>query len=239
MNHAHPGIWEFSDRVAYLQQRIDALPHDGLLTALEAGCGSVSHLRFPDQAHLTGIDISQEQLTRNTMLHEKICADIHAHAFPEARFDLIMCWNVMEHLNDPIQVLRNFVRWLKPGGLIIIGTPNPYSAKGFVTKFTPHFVHVLLYRYVLGKKDAGQPGTEPFPTYLRWSLSPRSLKLFSRDHGLEIDTLTTYRTPWEANIRNPLCRAAWKGYTSLLAVFSLNQLDVHHSETLAVLRKPD
>ena len=238
MAQSRKAIWLFNERVDYLQQRIDALQADAAFAVLEAGCGSCSHFRFSPSAQITGIDISREQLERNMAIHEKICADVQTHHFDDASFNVIICWNVMEHLSDPHVVLEKFFRWLKPGGIIIVGTPNIFSGKGLITKLTPHFVHVPLYKYVLGKKDAGQPGTEPFPTYLRMALAPRNLERFAAAHDITVDTATTYRTPWEDNIRNPLTRAVWALYKALLKVVSLGALDVHNSELLVVLQRP-
>jgi 2-polyprenyl-3-methyl-5-hydroxy-6-metoxy-1,4-benzoquinol methylase len=40
------------------------------------------------------------------------------------QFDLITLWHVLEHLSDPVDVLRSMRRLLKPEGKIIIAVPN-------------------------------------------------------------------------------------------------------------------
>lgn len=42
-----------------------------------------------------------------------------------------------------------------PGGQIVVAAPNPYSVKGFVTRYTPHWFHVWYYRHVLHRPQAG------------------------------------------------------------------------------------
>lgn len=42
--------------------------------------------------------------------------------------------------------MKNFVTWVKPNGIIIIKIPDPYSVRGFVTRNTPFWFHVLYYR---------------------------------------------------------------------------------------------
>jgi len=39
-------------------------------------------------------------------------------------FDVIICGDVLEHLVDPWKTLERITTWLKPGGVIIISTPN-------------------------------------------------------------------------------------------------------------------
>jgi len=47
--------------------------------------------------------------------------------FPDAAFDIVYSANVLEHTNDPAQVLREAVRVLKPGGTLQIVCPNYLS----------------------------------------------------------------------------------------------------------------
>lgn len=39
-------------------------------------------------------------------------------------YDLILCVDVMEHIEDDVQVLKNYHQSLKPGGQLIISTPS-------------------------------------------------------------------------------------------------------------------
>lgn len=39
-------------------------------------------------------------------------------------FDVIICGDVLEHLTDPWANLEKICQWLKPGGVIIISSPN-------------------------------------------------------------------------------------------------------------------
>jgi SAM-dependent methyltransferase len=42
----------------------------------------------------------------------------------EGRFDAVSCLDVLEHLVDPLALLRQARRFLKPGGLLLVSVPN-------------------------------------------------------------------------------------------------------------------
>lgn len=47
--------------------------------------------------------------------------------FDDAQFDLIWCSEVIEHLRDPAFALSELRRVTKPGGLLVLTTPNSYA----------------------------------------------------------------------------------------------------------------
>jgi 2-polyprenyl-3-methyl-5-hydroxy-6-metoxy-1,4-benzoquinol methylase len=48
-------------------------------------------------------------------------ADAH---YPDAFFDCVTIWHVLEHVVDPLELLRDVARVLKPGGLLYVEVPN-------------------------------------------------------------------------------------------------------------------
>lgn len=76
-------------------ERLQAAMNDLLsgrsgLTVLEAGCGSLLHLVFPDGTFVVGIDIRPDQLQRNKRLDERICGDIQTYDLGTCRSDGIV-----------------------------------------------------------------------------------------------------------------------------------------------------
>lgn len=58
---------------------------------------------------------------------EKVCyieGDAHRLPFENARFDFVSLFSVIEHVEQPEVVLREAVRVLKPGGLLVVQFPN-------------------------------------------------------------------------------------------------------------------
>ncbi|MGP1397039.1 MAG: class I SAM-dependent methyltransferase [Inquilinaceae bacterium] len=216
------------------------LGRTGDLRVLEAGCGSSSHIILPADAHMVGIDISPEQLEKNARLDEKILGDVQAHPFDRDSFDLIVCWDVLEHLPKPKDALRSFVKGVKPNGLIVLALPNVHSVKGLVTKFTPHWFHVWFYRRIFGSRTAGKPGFAPFPTFLRLAVSPPALHRFARENGLIVEFASVYESGMVKRIkgRSQAFHTVYRGVLGLVRFLSLGTYDGSKSDSILVLRKP-
>ncbi len=58
---------------------------------------------------------------------ELIADDVTASALPDASFDLILCSEVIEHIADSAAALRSMHRLLRPGGRLVLSTPQRYS----------------------------------------------------------------------------------------------------------------
>jgi SAM-dependent methyltransferase len=220
-----------------LQSFLDKeLLHRPSVRVLEAGCGSASNLKLGEQVWLVGIDISEKQLARNSVLREKIHGDIQRYAFPAESFDAIICWDVLEHLSKPELALRQFAQAAKRGGLVILKLPNVLSLKGLMTKFLPHTFHILVYRYFHGNKNAGKNDTAPFKTYLRFCISASAI----RKQGARLGLQTVYFATEDVGDfgwlqRKRTARFVYGTLKSLLNLVSLGGLG--DSELIIVLKK--
>ena len=70
--------------------------------------------------------------------------DLRTVCFARNSFDIIYSAYVLEHVPQTERVLLNFLDWIKPGGLIILKFPDRNSVYGFITRLTPHWVHILV-----------------------------------------------------------------------------------------------
>lgn len=207
------------------------LPSKAALRVLEAGCGSTTHLQLNHQWHLTGIDLSERQLIKNTRLHVKVLGNLETYRWDPERFDVIVCWDVIEHLPNPQTALKNLFAALAPGGLLVLAFPHLHSIKGWGTKLTPFWVHLAFYRYLIGDK---RPASEmnQFPTYLRTEIAPKRIVDFASQFGLECVYRLEYEGPVQRFLRQRNRLADL--FFSLSGLLKLND-----SDCMLVLRRPN
>lgn len=210
------------------------------LSILEAGCGSYSYLPFSDSARITGIDISEKQLARNELIHEKILGDLQTYDLPRQQFDAVICWDVLEHLPRPEQAMENMISATAENGSLIVAIPNVLSTKGLVAKFTPHWFHVFVYRHLLGKKDAGREDNAPFPTFLRFSIVPARLKKMAERKGLVVEYFRLYESPMQSGIRarRKLIDFGMRAVRAVGKALTFGSVDLMLSDCVMVLRRP-
>ncbi len=216
------------------------LPSDRPVDVLEAGGGSFTHISVPGRRRVTVLDISPEQLERNEYADEKILGDLEDPAVLTAEYDLIVCFDVLEHLDRPERAFANMVGALREGGMVVIGCPNLVSTKGLLTKLTPHGFHVWYYKTIRGDRNAGKPGHAPFPTYLRKSMAFNGLKRAAKAAGLEIIFARSYVGPAadELKARKPLLHALYDIPARLARILSVGRLDLGDTDFVMVLRRP-
>jgi SAM-dependent methyltransferase len=214
----------------------------GKLRIYEAGGGSTSFLPLSvlDRAHVTVVDIDEDQLRNNTYAQQTILGDIQSYRFQPETFDLVICYNVIEHLADVEAALLGFCESLKQGGgLILIGAPNPASLSGVVTRYSPHWFHVWFYRHVRGDRHAGEPGQPPFPTFFHPLVSLPKLEAFAREHGLQVIYRKEYESPRfpEMRARKPVLAALLDTAAVALNLFLPGKADVRRGDYHVILRK--
>jgi 2-polyprenyl-3-methyl-5-hydroxy-6-metoxy-1,4-benzoquinol methylase len=95
---------------------------------LDIGCAQGFFLFSASQAGYTtkGIEISQDAAE---YARREFGLDIEVKPFEELRFaenhfDVVTLWQVLEHVPYPLMVLKEVNRILKPGGLLVVSTPN-------------------------------------------------------------------------------------------------------------------
>jgi ubiquinone/menaquinone biosynthesis C-methylase UbiE len=210
------------------------------IRALEAGAGKLTRLDLPADAYIVGVDTDAAALARNERLNEQVLSDLASYSPPDASFDVVTCWYVLEHVSDPAALLDAFARWATPGGLIVLAVPSLRSLKALVTKLTPHKFHVWFRRRVLGFSNAGKPGYGPYPTTLRWPIRPKGLRRWASHAGLEVVFEGYFEDDKQVSVRRRLrlTGQVWIILCALTRTVSLGLLDAARTELLLMVRRP-
>jgi SAM-dependent methyltransferase len=207
----------------------------------EAGGGSTSYIRLAglNVTRITLVDIDPRQVARNDIAHETIIGDLQTIELPAESFDLVICYNVIEHLPRLSDALERISRVVKRDGLIVIGAPVPLSLNGLAARFTPHFAHVWICRYLLKWPDAGKPGCAPFPVAYHRLVDPRALQAQAKKLGLEAAYFRTYfgSLVEEIERKNPLLGRFLIGGANLIGRATFGTLDLLRGDYHLVLRK--
>ncbi len=133
---------------------------------LDVGCATgqfLAHMRTAGW-QVAGVEFSPQAaaFAREQYGLDVQTGTLEEAAFPAASFDVVTLWDVLEHVQDPKDTLTEIARILRPGGLLVVSTPNPTCVEARL--FGPHWIgwerprhlHIfpprLLRRYV---EDAG------------------------------------------------------------------------------------
>jgi 2-polyprenyl-3-methyl-5-hydroxy-6-metoxy-1,4-benzoquinol methylase len=126
------------------------------LRVADIGCGEgglCAELKAAGWPSVFGSDLSRSRISRARKRQPDI--EFHDRAFTECdiaegSLDLVVMDNVVEHLPDPPTTLRNVAQSLKPGGRLVLITPNMRSGqyrllgRRWTAELSPH-AHIFLF----------------------------------------------------------------------------------------------
>lgn len=112
-------------------------------------------------------------------------------------FDVIVSFETLEHVENPVGLLAEFARLLRPGGRVIVSVPNDwaddsgrdpnphhlhvYTLDKLRRQFSSHFVRERLYQQIAS-------GCKRRATGNRWAPLPRTLRALPVDTALAPDS---------------------------------------------------
>lgn len=143
---------------------LNALPPGRIL---DVGCGLGFLLSgFGPGWEKYGVELSQFAAEHARQYCQIFIGELGAAKYPSEYFDVVVLHHVIEHMDDPVAAIHEVARVLRPGGQLLIGTPDFDSgcARRFGEKYR------LLHD----------------PTHVSL-FSNESMHRFLRDHGFVID----------------------------------------------------
>jgi SAM-dependent methyltransferase len=102
---------------------------------LDVGCGSA---KLPGAV---GIDISEE--TDADIVHD---LDVFPYPLEDSSFDFVVMQDVIEHVREPMRVVEELHRVLKPGGRLQLRTPHFSSVLAYGDPTHEHYFSALAIR---------------------------------------------------------------------------------------------
>jgi len=100
------------------------------LKLLDIGCssGALLHVASDLDFNVTGVEPAEQAAsTAKKAGFDVYNGLLHEAKYPDNSFDIITLYEVIEHLTDPLEMVHEVYRILKPGGLFLIGTGNADS----------------------------------------------------------------------------------------------------------------
>ena len=152
------------------------------MNLLHAGCGWDKHnisSVYSDTCKVTGIDL--DPVVADRFHSEFHLASLNDMPFEENSFDIVFSEYVFEHLSEPHGAFDEIRRVLKPGGRLLIVTPNLFSYKSIVARFTPYSFHLAMGRIRYGRGHEA----DMYPTHFLCN-TDRSFRRFAAQHEFDV-----------------------------------------------------
>jgi SAM-dependent methyltransferase len=163
-------------------------------SVLDLGCGrgGVVELIWRDAKLAAGLDPDSPSLTSRRTSGMPILRGVGEHLpFASSSFDLVVCVWVLEHLKEPLTVLSEVWRVLRPGGHFVFLTPNlrnPLLVLNRIGKALPVVQTRLVSRFY-GRREA-----DTFPVQYRAN-TVGGLRRLAAASGLEVAELRVVPDP--------------------------------------------
>jgi SAM-dependent methyltransferase len=195
------------------------------VTILDVGAGRSPTLAPADRpagCRYLGLDISAEEL-------EAAGADaydatyVHDIVEPLAELrdvDVIISWQVLEHVSSLPSALSNLHALLRPGGTLLAQTSGSFAAFAIAARVMPHRLRVKVMARYLGHHE-----DEKFPTSFD-HCTARSIRKLLREWGPS-EIVPFYRGAPYFGMSRPLQRL-YLGYEGFIAAQEWDNLATHY-----------
>jgi SAM-dependent methyltransferase len=213
----HPGR-----AISVLQAGCATAGHDLDLAALRASAAGVVVWLIDDDSPETRTAVASRP-----ELREAILADLRSVPLAPRSFDIVHCPMLLDRITNAGLVFDRLVAALRPGGLLLVRTPDRQTAAGFLDRRLPRALRAAAWPAT----RPGQPG--PFPAIYEPIASARGLAAFMTRQGLAVAHRETYTALDGTGMATAMLAAR-----RLVAWLSRGRLTCRHDELRYVLRKP-
>ena len=118
--------WWYRGRRRVIRAELDKLPLPSPARILDAGCGSGRTLEeLVDYGEVSGLELNEDaaEVARGRAVGEIQIGRLEAIPWEADQFDLITCLDVLEHVPDDREALRELKRVTKSGGWLLATVP--------------------------------------------------------------------------------------------------------------------
>lgn len=119
--------------------------------------------RRPPGSHYVGLDLSAAELARAPAgaYDTTVVGDVAVRR-PELedQFDLIVSWQVLEHVKPLAAAIANLRSYLRPGGMLVVQLSGAFSVFGMLNRIVPRRLGRFAMSVLLGRDPA-----TVFPAY--------------------------------------------------------------------------
>lgn len=179
----YPSLHSRDPVAAFLSVLYSHVQRDSDVLDLGAGAGKNSYALKGRVRSICGVDFDP-RVAANPLVDRGIVASPGPLPFEENSFDVVFSIYVLEHITEPLALVAEIHRVLKPGGIFLALTPNRYHYVPLVARLTPVSFHKWL------NKRRGREAEDTFPTAYLMNSSRALVNLFSRGFEcLRIDTI--------------------------------------------------